>query len=125
MFRAVDYDDYSDSDESENMTIEEIEQLEIEKYTENLEKVMLFRDYLAEYPNYDFIKNFLPSDFFYLMEFSMNTPDDKLGKILNYIVIDEEIKVLFDKIYIILFNHYGTMDKYNFVLNKALTKILV
>ena len=125
MFRAVDYDDYSDSDESENMTIEEIEQLEIEKYTENLEKVMLFRDYLAEYPEYNFIKNILPGDFFHLMEYSMNMKEEELNKVISYLMINDEIKVIFDKIYITLFNYYGSKNMYKFVLNTALCRIVV
>lgn len=125
MFRAVDYDDYSDSDESENMTSGEIEQLEIEKYTENLEKVMLFRDYLAEYPEYNFIKNILPGDFFHLMEYSMNMKEEELNKVISYLMINDEIRVIFDRIYITLFNYYGSMNMYKFVLNTALCRIVV
>lgn len=125
MFRVVDYDDYSDSDESENITNEELEELEIEKYIENLEKVRLFRDYLAEYPEYNFIKNITPGDIFHLMEYSTNMKEKELNKVISYLMINDETENIFDRIYITLFNCYGSINMYKFVLNTAMCRIIV
>lgn len=124
MFRINDYNDYSDSEDSANLTSDEIQEFELEKYNDILNKVLLFRNYLAEYPDYNAIKSVYPGEIYHLMEYSMNSTDEDLERSSNF-AIEENIAKLFEEFYKVIFIFSGSLVKYKFVLNQIFRRVYV